>query len=582
MAKNRAFSFAALVPALCLAGVAVIGACADKKGSILLAIDTDMKAPKDVNAVSVTISTNGAIKHSFIGRVTPQGEVLLPATLAIVEPDDKSASIRIRVMAFQDQKPRVLRDVRTTVPTSGRTALLRIPLNFVNDGSAVGPMLPSGLLPPPFPGTGTSTGTSGSAGGTSGSAGGTSGSAGGTSSGDVGGGTSAGDYDFFGSFQPPCPDIQNQTIIDGACADNFVDPAVLPDFDEGSLGNSTDQGSCFDVAKCFAGAAIVGNSGKDPNPIIDAGTGPDASRGDDASAPGDAGFDGGAKFKDFVPSTVTLDATACALQLNGANPARLNIALVTPDTGECIRPGECYIPVDHGGAGWKEDNGRVQLPGFVCKLLTGKNLRLATSSEICAAKGESNPLCTPMTGASSVSSGGPMGNPLNPCGAPAGCSPDQVAPYNMCIQHQCSTGFTQCFGPNWSTGNYSGPCASFLGCITKCGCGNQACFQACGQPSAECQTCTQALGNCAQSCDPPACAGRDAGSSGTSGSSGASSGSSGTSGSTGMECSQLAACCAAIADQNMRMSCQMTLSQTMGDPTQCAAAFMGYKAYCGM
>ena len=64
----------------------VLGACADKKGALMLAINTDMRAPKDVNAVSVTISTNGAIKHSFIGRVTPQGEVLLPATLAIVWP----------------------------------------------------------------------------------------------------------------------------------------------------------------------------------------------------------------------------------------------------------------------------------------------------------------------------------------------------------------------------------------------------------------------------------------------------------------------------------------------------------------
>src|ERR1044071_4136669 len=126
----RSRGIAALLLAAASVGTALVGACADNKGALMLAINTDMKAPKDVNAVSVTISTNGAIKHSFIGRVTPQGEVLLPATLAIVEPDDKSASIRIRVMAFQNQKPRVLRDVRTTAPTGGRTALLRIPLNF--------------------------------------------------------------------------------------------------------------------------------------------------------------------------------------------------------------------------------------------------------------------------------------------------------------------------------------------------------------------------------------------------------------------------------------------------------------------
>src|SRR6185436_5640427 len=84
---------AAVVPSL--------EACAQKKSGIMLAVTTDMKAPKDVNAVAVTVSTNGAIKHNVIGRVTPQGDILLPATLAIVEPDDPNASIRIRVMAFQ-------------------------------------------------------------------------------------------------------------------------------------------------------------------------------------------------------------------------------------------------------------------------------------------------------------------------------------------------------------------------------------------------------------------------------------------------------------------------------------------------
>ena len=56
-------------------------------------------------------------------------------------------------MAFQNQKPRVIRDVRTTAPPDGRTALLRIPLNFVNDGKVAGSPLPDGLVPDPVPGT---------------------------------------------------------------------------------------------------------------------------------------------------------------------------------------------------------------------------------------------------------------------------------------------------------------------------------------------------------------------------------------------------------------------------------------------
>jgi hypothetical protein len=416
-------------------GTALVGACADKKGALMLAINTDMRAPKDVNAVSVTISTNGAIKHSFIGRVTPQGEVLLPATLAIVEPQDKAATIRIRVMAFQDRKPRVLRDVRTTVPASGRTALLRIPLNFVNDTKLVGPSLPVGIVPDPVPGTG---------GTTSGGAPTTGGADGGTD--DTGGGafgTSAADFDFMNAFQPPCPNIQDDTVIDGECADNYVDPETLPDFDSADLGDSTDVGTCFDLARCFAGAVGIGESGG----TLDGGPPPagqpDASRTDAEPTPdpcpgglvcgglcvnpksddnncgfcghkcmtaptGDAG--GGPRqqclqgqctplnFKDFRPAAVVLDRDACVLQLNGTNPARLNLALVTPDTGECVRPGECYVPIDRGPNGWQAENGSVQLPKYVCKLLNGTRLRLATSTDTCEAKEEKNPICTPKVG----------------------------------------------------------------------------------------------------------------------------------------------------------------------------------------
>jgi hypothetical protein len=314
----------------------IVGACAEQKGALMLAINTDMKAPKDVNAVSVSISSNGALKYSFIGRVTPQGEVLLPATLAIVEPEDKNASIRIRVMAFQDKKARVLRDVRTTVPTGGRTALLRVPLNFVSDNSAVGAPLPDDLLPAPLPGTGLTLPDGGSQSINPPSAG-------------------AGDFDYFGAFQPPCPDIEHQTIIDGECKDSYVDPSTLPDFDPGLVGDGTDPGTCFDLARCFGTASPL----------------PEGA----------------------------LDSSTCALSLGGADPATLNLALVTPDTGDCLQPGACYVPLDRGAGGWQESNGRVQLPPFVCKLLTGKSLRLVRSDGACGAKAEQNPVCTAKPGA---------------------------------------------------------------------------------------------------------------------------------------------------------------------------------------
>lgn len=390
--------------ALGVIGTAVVGACAEQKGALMLAVNTDMKAPKDVNAVSVTISTNGAIKHSFIGRVTPQGEILLPATLAIVEPEEVGATIRIRVMAFQDRKPRVLRDVRTTVPSGGRTALLRIPLNFVNDGSAVGSPLPAnGTLPDPVPGTG------------------------GVPNGPVQSGGPSEEFDFMSEYQPPCDDIQNQTIIEGECKDNYVDPETLPDFESADLGDSTDTGTCFELARCFTGAVAIGEAGEAAGDGGTAGTAPDPGDGEPASPP-----DGGRPFKNLGLSAVTLDRGTCALQLNGANAARLNLALVTPDTGECVRPGECYVPIDRGPGGWQDENGRVQLPTYVCKLLSGKNLRLATSAEVCAAKEAKNPICTPKIGdpIDTPSEGGP----------PVSTGPVKVVPEDFAVAVAASNG----------------------------------------------------------------------------------------------------------------------------------------------
>ena len=370
-----------------LLATTVVGACADKKGALMLAITTDMKAPKDVNAVAVSITTNGLVKASFIGRVTPQGDILLPGTLAIVEPDDKNAVIRIRVMAFQNQKPRVIRDVRTTAPPDGRTALLRIPLNFVNDGKVAGSPLPDGLVPDPVPGTeGLSPPASATA---------TTGDAGSVGTKDLS--PSGGDFDFMLNFQPKdCLNPQDETIINGECHDSFIDSSTLPDFDAAALGDSTGQtGACFDLGKCFAGAIDTGQGngggakdGGDVGPA-DAGAGADSGAVDAGPKP----------FKDFRPANVDFDPVACTYKLNGADPTRLNIAIVTPDTGECVRAGECYIPIDRSANGWRDDgSGTVFLPDYLCKFLTAKGLHLATSTDVCAAKVESNPICTPKAG----------------------------------------------------------------------------------------------------------------------------------------------------------------------------------------
>ena len=98
-------------------------------------------------------------------------------------------------------------------------------------------------------------------------------------------------------------------------------------------------------------------------------------------------------------------------QLNGADASQLNLALVTPDTGECIHPNQCYVPLDSGPGGWHAENGEVKLPGFVCKLLESKNLQLHHTIG-CAAKKESNIMR--QRGCGGITSEAGMSSPLRP------------------------------------------------------------------------------------------------------------------------------------------------------------------------
>lgn len=217
---------------------AALSCSAPSKGGLMLAISTDMQTPKDINVVSVFITTGGKPKFNYIGRVLPDGTVALPATLAVVEPDQANAQVRIRVTAFQEQTARVLRDVLTTVP-HGQTSLLRLPLSFLDDGSATG-MLPTQYLP--------------------------------LGVGGKGGANAApeGDTGFDPTTIPSKCNFEKtqQTSINGKCVSATVDSSQLPPYDpsqvygDGGLKANGAPTSCFDAERCFAGAMPV--TGLDP------------------------------------------------------------------------------------------------------------------------------------------------------------------------------------------------------------------------------------------------------------------------------------------------------------------------------
>jgi hypothetical protein len=323
---RRALALAALVPAL------VASACSTpRKGALILAISTDMQVPKDINVVSVYVTTSGVPKFNYLGRVRPDGTVAMPSTLAVVEPESQNAQVRIRVIAFQTQSggganARVLRDVLTTVPHQV-VAMLRVPLSFLDDGSGQGP-LSANYVP------------------------------GGQSDGgkthllDVPDGPTLFDPE---SITSSCDWVSGQqTSVNGVCTSAAVDSATLPPysdaevFGDGGLAANGLPAGCFDVASCFANAMPAPN----------------------------------------------LASGACNFPLpSGADPSTLNVALVSDGTGACLASG-CYVPLPNDPSeGWALQGQLVQLaPGVCTKIAAGATL---VTAQGCPAEQVSQPVCQP-------------------------------------------------------------------------------------------------------------------------------------------------------------------------------------------
>jgi hypothetical protein len=266
--KRLAAMFVLALPA----PLSVLPSCsAPAKGSLMLAITTDMRTPKDIDVVSVYVSTNGVPRFDYLGRVLPDGTVSLPSTLAIVEPDDPSAQVHIRVTAFQTQadgsaRARVLRDVVTTVPHQ-RTSLLRLPLSFLDDGSARG-TLPPRLVPD---------------------------SARGVPEGDTAYDPTTPLPSDPGYLSTACDFTRQETSVAGTCRSASVDSNRLDPYSDGAVfgdGGTAASPSCFDVSGCLAQAQ--------PITSVDMGT---------CSFPIAAGEDG----KDWNCGLLTTDGTGtCA------------------------------------------------------------------------------------------------------------------------------------------------------------------------------------------------------------------------------------------------------------------------------
>jgi hypothetical protein len=116
-------------------GVEASTACSadkeDAKGQLVVAFETDMTVPDDIDMIRVQVLLQGVVRHDVEYAVGPAPDKNpLPATLAIVAGSDPSIPVTVRVIGFQGTTARVLRKAVTTVPTD-RIALLQMPVQWL-------------------------------------------------------------------------------------------------------------------------------------------------------------------------------------------------------------------------------------------------------------------------------------------------------------------------------------------------------------------------------------------------------------------------------------------------------------------
>lgn len=161
-------------------------------GEILLAIDTDLAMPKDLDALHIDVVSAAGVARASI-EIKGFGEeagARLPGTFGVAVSEDPSELVTLRVIGRRGGEARVEHAITTTIPED-RVAVLRMPLHFL-----------------------------------------------------------CRTIDAEEPDEVSCP--VGQTCFAGTCRSNRIDSSGLPDYDEAAIFG---DGRCFDVARCFEGSA---------------------------------------------------------------------------------------------------------------------------------------------------------------------------------------------------------------------------------------------------------------------------------------------------------------------------------------
>jgi hypothetical protein len=195
----------AVIPA-----AAAVTACSAKHdpppGELLLAIDSNLKVPDDVDEIGIAIaSADGkTVTTDKVYGMAPVGDAKFPATLAIVR--GTSGPIDIKVAGYKNSSAFVLRETVTTIP-SDRTAVLRVDLNWLDNHSATGSGAPGSSV-----------------------------------------------LSLEGTCGP------GETSIAGTCGSFKLDSATLPTFTSDAVVPSDDTSACMNVTECLLGGGAAGGA----------------------------------------------------------------------------------------------------------------------------------------------------------------------------------------------------------------------------------------------------------------------------------------------------------------------------------
>src|SRR6187399_550531 len=121
--------------------VACTGDQAPPRGELMVSLVTDMSVPKDVTHIRVKVKRNDQVQHEQDFFVAPDGEFMLPGTIAVVEGSSPAPVVSVEVVGIRTPssgkaEARTFSKVTTTIPRE-RIALLRVPVQWLCDGTAV-------------------------------------------------------------------------------------------------------------------------------------------------------------------------------------------------------------------------------------------------------------------------------------------------------------------------------------------------------------------------------------------------------------------------------------------------------------